>query len=74
MWKEAFVVCSKTLLQQFDTIPPVVYIELHKRHYVFRLTQPVFVIIIISNTTCIDQAGYHQVLIWYKNLKLKRKM
>ena len=36
-----------------------------KQHYVFRLTQPLF-IIIISNTTCFDQADHYQVFVYTK--------
>jgi hypothetical protein len=54
--------------KQFDAIHPAVYVELHKQHYVFRLTQPLFVII-FSNTTCFDQADHHrhQVFVLYKD-------
>jgi hypothetical protein len=38
----------------FDAIHPVVYIEVHKHHYVSRLTHPVY--IIFSNTAYFDEA------------------
>jgi len=56
----------------FDAIQPLVYGELYKKHYVFRLTQPFS--IISSNSTCFDQSDHHQVFIVHKNLKLKVKI
>jgi hypothetical protein len=32
---------------QFDAIHPVVYIDLHKRHYVLSLTHPVFIVVVV---------------------------
>jgi hypothetical protein len=40
---------------QLDAVHPVVRTELHKQHYVFRLTTPLLVII-FPNTTCFDLA------------------
>jgi hypothetical protein len=34
-----------TPINQFHATHPVVYTELHKYYYVFRLTQPLFIII-----------------------------
>lgn len=45
--------------------------ELHK-HYVFPLTQPLFVII-TSNTTRFDQTEHHQVVVYTKTQNSQRK-
>jgi hypothetical protein len=57
---------NKTTFKQFDVIHPVVYIELHKQHYVLRLTQLLFVII-FSNAACFDRADNHQVFAYKKS-------